>query len=256
MAAKRKIAAFDIDGTVFRSSLLLELVDGLIEAGMFPTKMRREFEREHERWLDRKGDYEVYIAKVVSVFARRVKGKPFTLGQKVARKIIAEKKDRTYRYTRDLVKKLKRQGYFLVAISHSPKFIVGPYGKKLGFNKVYGSIYEADASGRFTGNVERGRNKGSTFVSPSRGSQESFFTGKVAYEDMIQDKAAILAHVMKKFGVAKRGSVAVGDTESDIPMLQLVEKPLAFNPNQKLYRYAKKKGWKIVVERKDVIYEI
>ncbi len=73
---------------------------------------------------------------------------------------------------------------------------------------------------------------------------------------MIQDKAAIMRHAMKKFNGEYRGSVVVGDTESDIPMLKLAGKPIAFNPNQRLYRYAKKHGWKIVVERKDVIYEI
>jgi len=35
----------------------------------------------------------------------------------------------------------------------------------------------------------------------------------------------------------------------------MVDKPIAFNPNSKLYRYAKRAGWKIVVERKDVIYK-
>jgi phosphoserine phosphatase len=73
---------------------------------------------------------------------------------------------------------------------------------------------------------------------------------------MIQDKAAIFAHVMKKFDGSQKNSIAVGDTESDIPMMRLAADAIAFNPNQKLYRYAKKKGWKIIVERKDVIYEL
>ena len=53
-----------------------------------------------------------------------------------------------------------------------------------------------------------------------------------------------------------QGSIGVGDTESDIPFLEMVAKPVCFNPNQKLYRYAKRMGWKTVVERKDVIYEL
>jgi len=53
-----------------------------------------------------------------------------------------------------------------------------------------------------------------------------------------------------------KGSVGVGDTESDIAFLKMVEKPICFNPNQKLYQYAKRAGWKIVVERKDVIYHL
>jgi phosphoserine phosphatase len=52
------------------------------------------------------------------------------------------------------------------------------------------------------------------------------------------------------------GSYGVGDTESDISFLKLVEHPIAFNPNQNLKSAALKEKWAIVVEKKDVIYEI
>jgi HAD superfamily hydrolase (TIGR01490 family) len=227
---KRKIAAFDIDGTVFRSSLLLELVEEFIQQGLFAKSTRKAYEKELFRWLDRKGSYEDYIHKVVRVFAKQVKGIALKDGERAAKRVIAEKRHRLYRYTPKLISDLKKRGYFLVAISHSPKFIVGPFAKKLGFGKVYGSIYAANDAGRFTGKVE--------------------------FEDMIQNKAAIFRHVLEKFGGDPETSIAVGDTESDIPMLKLAGEAIAFNPNQKLYRYAKGKGWKIVVERKDVIYEL
>ncbi len=47
----------------------------------------------------------------------------------------------------------------------------------------------------------------------------------------------------------------MGDTETDISFLKMVDNPICFNPNKNLYNYAKKKGWEIVVERKDVIYK-
>jgi phosphoserine phosphatase len=50
--------------------------------------------------------------------------------------------------------------------------------------------------------------------------------------------------------------VAVGDTHGDIEMLEFVEQPIAFNPNKTLYDYAREKGWQIVVERKNVIYQL
>ncbi|MBI2097288.1 MAG: HAD-IB family hydrolase, partial [Candidatus Sungbacteria bacterium] len=34
--AKKRIAVFDIDGTIFRSSLLRELLESLITFGIFP----------------------------------------------------------------------------------------------------------------------------------------------------------------------------------------------------------------------------
>jgi len=73
---------------------------------------------------------------------------------------------------------------------------------------------------------------------------------------LISDKAKVLERAVQKEGLTLEGSIGVGDTEGDITMLSKVEQPICFNPNQLLYNEAKKQGWKIVVERKDVIYEI
>ena len=51
-------------------------------------------------------------------------------------------------------------------------------------------------------------------------------------------------------------SIAIGDAWGDIPLLEIVGNPIAFNPSMDLAKVAKQKGWRVVVERKDVIYEI
>jgi phosphoserine phosphatase len=56
--------------------------------------------------------------------------------------------------------------------------------------------------------------------------------------------------------LTREGSIAVGDTDGDIPLLESVERAICFNPNQTLYTQAKRRGWEIVVERKDVIYKL
>ncbi len=227
---KRPVAAFDIDGTVFRSSLLIELVERLIERDIFPHEARAEFDEERHRWLDRKGDYEAYINKVVQVFAKQVKGTPYEEVTNIAGEVIEEMRDRVYRYTRDLIKDLKQRGYFLLAVSHSPKFIADGFGFENGFDKVYGTFYTSGASGNFTGEIED--------------------------KELIFNKAAVLTRAVRKEELTLEGSIGVGDTESDIAMLEMVERPIAFNPNQALYTHAKRRGWPVVVERKDVIYEI
>ncbi|MBU6321081.1 MAG: HAD-IB family hydrolase [Patescibacteria group bacterium] len=230
MQKRRRVAAFDIDGTVFRSSLLIELVERLIEKGVFPAEARERYAKEEERWLDRKGDYEAYIAKVVELFGAELKGKPYDEVSYIAGEVIEEKKNRVYRYTRDLIKRLQKDGYFILGISHSPKFIVDGFGYEHEFDKVYGTFYASGASGNFTGEIED--------------------------KELIFNKQAILARAVRKEALSLAGSVAVGDTESDIAMLEAVERPIAFNPNQALYDHAKKRNWEIVVERKDVIYEL
>lgn len=227
---KRPVAVFDIDGTVFRSSLLLELVERLIAKGIFPAEAQHVYEEERVQWLDRRGDYRAYIEKVTQAFESQLKGVPYDEVANSAGEVIEEKKGRVYRYTRDLITDLKSKGYFLLAISHSPKFIVDGFGYEAGFDKTYGTFYTTGASGRFTGDIED--------------------------KDLIFNKAAILQRAVRKEELSLEHSVVVGDTESDIPMLEIATTPIAFNPNAKLYQHAKRRGWKIVVERKDVIYEL
>ena len=61
---------------------------------------------------------------------------------------------------------------------------------------------------------------------------------------------------MEKENLTLAGSIGVGDSESDIAFLKLVERPICFNPNNKLYKYAKSHKWEVVVERKDVVYHL
>ena len=59
---KRRVAVFDVDGTIFRSSLLIELVEVLIEKEIFPLSVRVDYEREKVRWLDRSTRPQAQIA--------------------------------------------------------------------------------------------------------------------------------------------------------------------------------------------------
>lgn len=226
----RKVAAFDIDGTIFRSSLLIQIVDRMMEEGVFDKRAEAEYARQKMAWLDRKGDYDAYIMAVIKVFVANIKGIEYAVFARIAEEVVAEQKDRVYRYTRDLILKLKRKGYFLLAVSHSPKGILDHFCKRLGFDKVYGMIYE-------TGPTDR-------------------FTGKIVEQHLILSKAAILQRAVLKERLTLNGSIGVGDTESDISFLDLVEEPICFNPNAKLYAHAKRNKWRVVVERKDVVYEI
>ncbi|MEK7567756.1 MAG: HAD-IB family hydrolase [Patescibacteria group bacterium] len=227
---KKKVAIFDVDGTIFRGSLLIELVEVLIERGIFKVEARRLYQDEKFRWLDRKGDYENYINAVVASFMKNLKGVTYGDFKDAADTVVARYHDRTYRYTRDLVIELRRKGYYLLAVSHSPKGIVDSFCKRLGFNKIYGMFYELGPSDRFTGTVSDAH--------------------------LIHNKGTILRRAILKENLTLSGSVGVGDTEGDIAFLELVDKPICFNPNKKLFTYAKRLGWKVVVERKDVIYKL
>jgi HAD superfamily phosphoserine phosphatase-like hydrolase len=226
----RKVAFFDIDGTVFRSSLLIELVEAGITADMFPKSIREIYAREREAWRTREGTYEAYINKVVEAFIAHIKGVHYGAFADVGRAVVEGQGGYTYRYTRDLIRDLRSKDYYLVAVSQSPKTILDEFCAQLGFDKVYGRIYELGPQDRFT--------------------------GVVTDVELIQDKSRIVARVFERDDVSPEGSIGVGDTEGDIPLLSSVEFPICFNPNSTLYTHAQEKKWPVVVERKDVVYTL
>lgn len=227
----QKVAFFDVDGTIFRSSLLIELVEQLITEKIFPSNAAEVFEVSHRKWLNREGSYEDYINDVIAVFLSNIKGVHYGDFADIGRRVVAAKSKKVYRYTRDLLDELKRDGYFLIAISQSPKTILDDFCEQYGFDKVYGRVYEIGPQDRFTGNVSE--------------------------EHLIKNKANIVKRVFDKHPeLTREGSIAVGDTDGDIPLLESVDRPICFNPNQTLYVQAKRNGWEVIVERKDVIYKL
>lgn len=226
---QQPVAFFDIDGTVFRSSLLVELVSALVREGVFPAHVSEEYEDAYRSWQAREGSYEAYIAAVVSAFRTHLKGVHYGDLADVGRQVVGVHSKRVYRYTRDLLQDLSERGYALVAISQSPKTLLDEFCAQYGFSKVYGRIYEIGPQDRFT--------------------------GAVVDEYLIENKAAIVDRIFSRHPEYTRvGSIAVGDTESDIPLLEAVEQPTCFNPNAALYAHAQQREWPVVVERKDVIY--
>ncbi|HVY67610.1 MAG TPA: HAD-IB family phosphatase [Patescibacteria group bacterium] len=227
---KTRLAVFDIDGTIFRSSLVVELSRALVAAGIFPKTALREMSREYLAWLDRKGTYQAYINRVVEIYNRRIAGQSLKRARRVAAGVIAQQKDRVYRFSRDLIKQCRRQNYFLAAISGSPSYIVELYARGMGFDWFCGTELEV-AGGKFT--------------------------GRVANLDPALRKDKVIRQLVGGYPALNLSrSLAVGDTESDIAMLKLVGRPIAFNPNQELAAAARRHGWRLVVERKDMIYEI
>lgn len=227
----QRVAFFDIDGTLFRSSLLIELVERMIDEGVFPTEASLEYEEYYRSWLARESGYDLYIDAVVKTFLNHIRGVHYGTFADVGRQVIVTESRHVYRYTRDMLHRLKHEGYYLVAISQSPKTILDEFCSAYGFDKVYGRIYE---------------------IGP-----QDCFTGRVVDEHLITNKANIVRRVFEHNNqLDKNNSLAVGDTDGDIPLLESVDEPICFNPNELLYRYAVRRGWSVVVERKDVIYRL
>ncbi|MBP7807418.1 HAD family phosphatase [Candidatus Saccharibacteria bacterium] len=225
----QKFAVFDIDGTLIRWQLYHAVVDRLAKKGLLGEDAKGQLDQARMHWKRREHPdaFHYYERALIGVYSQALPLLSTEQFDTAVGEIIQEYKAQVYTYTRDLITELKQQEYMLIAISGSHQELVEQIAKEYGFDIWQGSTYER---------------------------HEGKFTGEAAIAST--DKKARLQQIITDNKLSLDGSYAVGDSQSDAPMLEMVENPIAFNPDQKLYDLAKEQGWNIVVERKNVIYEL
>lgn len=225
---KDKLAIFDIDGTIFRKNLHFELLTELVNSGVFKKTTKEELIDLYGDWVNQRHTYEQHRDRMVKLYRKNIIGCQEEDIKKISQKVIKLNAQRIYIFTKGLMEEFRRDHY-LIIISGSPIEIVSEYAKYFQFDKFFGSIYEIDKKG--------------------------FYTGKEIFVP-VSNKGEVIGDFIKKKGISFKDSIGIGDTESDAKFLRLVERPIAFNPNKGLKAIAEFEKWEIVVERKDVIYEI
>jgi phosphoserine phosphatase len=206
---------------------MVELMKSLVFHKVFPQQASEMVSREYHLWINRKGTYQDYIDKVVLVFNKMIRDCRRADVVKVSRKVVDYFKDRQYVFTRNLTAKI-RKTHFLLSVSGSPMEVVEEYNKYLKFDEAIGTVFEI---------------KGSRY------------TGKRIL-DTAMEKEKVFNDFVAQNNFSLSNSIGVGDTENDVCFLKKVQRPVAFNPNANLEKIARRKKWRIVVERKDVIYKI
>lgn len=230
MAAQqgRPFAVFDIDGTLIRWQLYHAITDALGSRGHIQTETYQAMRDARMSWKRRSGgSFKDYERQVIGTYDAIIKTLTFTQLDEAIDAVFEEYKDQVFTYTRDLIAKLKAENYLLFAISGSQTEILAKIAEYYGFNDYIGSIYKRSKS-TFTGDK---------------------FVGS-------RQKDISLKKLVAKHNAKWENSYAVGDSLSDVLMLELVKNPIAFNPDKELFDHAKSKGWKIVLERKNMIYEL
>jgi HAD superfamily hydrolase (TIGR01490 family) len=228
-SAEGPLAVFDVDGTLFRRGLLPALTRRLVEEGVFSERVREELSEDYYAWVERRGSYDTYDRLVMDLFLRELEGVSVAELQRCARVEVETHGRRVHIYTRDVALRLKGAGYQLIAISGSPQEILDLFLKPLGFGRAWGTVLAQDARGRYTGEV---------------------------LQNPFGNKRRVMEEFLDSAQTGLESSVGMGDTISDVGFLEMVRTPIAFNPNRGLFDVARQRGWPIVVERKDVIYNL
>lgn len=224
-----KFAVFDIDGTLIRWQLYHVLVDKLAERGALGDNAKELLHESRMSWKRRENPdaFKQYEKTLVKMYESAVHNLSTEMFDEIVTKVIDEYKDQTYVYTRNLAKQLKNEGYFMLIISGSHHELIEQIGKYYGFDDWRGATYVRAGTG---------------------------FSGEK--NSPVKDKKAALEEMVAAHKLSNKDSVAIGDSASDISMLELVDNPIAFNPDRTLLKTARENNWPVVVERKNVIYNL
>lgn len=231
------VAAFlDIDGTLYRNSLMIEHFKKLVkyevvDPGVWHTSVKDAF----IEWRKRVGEYEDYMLELVDIYYEALKGRRAADLEFISNQVINLNGDIVYKYTRNQIYWHKKMGHKVFFISGSPDFLVGKMAQKYGIDGFKGTGYCTDEEGRYTGEV-------------------------VPMWDSVSKNKAI-DELAEAYDIDLSKSYAYGDTNGDYTMLLKVGNPVAINPAKDLLQQIKdhprlSKDTTIIVERKDVIYKL
>lgn len=233
---KKSAAFFDIDGTISREGLISEMFKKMIKYELIDnSKWYNEVEPAFTRWDKRVGDYDDYLQKMVDIYTETVQNTNSFHIAYIARKVIEQKGDRVYTYSRRKIKWHKAQGHIVIAISGSPIELVREMSEKYGMDDYRGTIYQVGSDGMYNGSI-------------------------VPMWDAESKRRAVL-EIAEQYNIDLSTSYAYGDTNGDFSMLKLVGNPFAINPTRELLTRIQKddalmQKIHIVVERKDVTYQL
>jgi HAD superfamily hydrolase (TIGR01490 family) len=120
----------------------------------------------------------------------------------------------------ELVRAHLDRGEPTFAVTGALADIVEPLTRRLGIHETIATVAAVDAAGLYSGAVERSCH------------------GSV--------KAAAVTAIAEERGIDLAASAAYGDSASDLPVLELVGRPHAVNPDKRLARVAAERGWPVL----------
>ncbi len=229
-------AFFDIDGTIFRNSLMIEHFKKLIKYEVInPSVWYSKIKPIYDEWEKRYGDFDDYLEALGKVYLDELKGVNKSYIEFIASQVINLNGDMVYKYSRDRILWHQKNGHKIFFISGSPDFLVSKMAEKYGATEYRGTSYLVDENNNFTGKIE-----------------------KMWDSD---NKYKTLSEFLEKYDIDLDLSYAYGDTVGDLSMLEMVGNPIAINPNRELILKIREheslsKKTTIIVERKNVIYKL
>ncbi len=233
--SKLTAAFFDIDGTIFRDSLMIAHFKKMREFKIInEATLDNSIFFSEQSWQKRRVDYDDFLLEISRAYGQGLMGVAYSDIMFTARHAVNSRADEVYRFTKSRIEYHHEQGHLIVFISGSPDFLVRHMAKTWGAHVYAGSKY-VFKKGVFTGHI------------------------KPMWDSV--SKLKTMSDIVKEYNIDLQKSYAYGDTHGDITMLKNVGNPFAINPARELLDNLNedeelREKTTVIVERKDVIYSL
>lgn len=215
----RAAAFFDLDNTLLRGASIFYLARGLYARKFFQTRDVARFAYQQVRFLigaENAGHVDEARATALSFIAGRAVEELQEVGEEVFEQYIAGK---IWPGTLELAHLHLDQGQRVWLVTAAPVEVATIIAKRIGLTGALGTVAE-HVNGHYTGRLV-----GDLLHGPA--------------------KAEAVRALAVREGLELERCAAYSDSANDIPMLSLVGKPCAVNPDRALRAHAREHGWRI-----------
>jgi phosphoserine phosphatase len=213
MNPKKSVALFDIDKTIYNQQSFFSVTKYLIDRGLLSADIWPKIEEELGKYNQKIQNYSYTANVLLNLFGNALVGKNSEDILNACKDYFMQNKSSFYSYFTDLLPVLKQTHDVYLVTTNS--------------QMVARSITDIfDLDGYLCTNLEVVDGK---------------FTGVIL--NSLADGKHIVSDLLSKYTA---NSIAFGDSENDIGMLEQVTVPVCINPTPELLVHAQEKGWTVV----------
>ncbi|WP_062077015.1 HAD family hydrolase [Demequina globuliformis] len=220
----RAAAFFDVDNTVIRGASSYHIARGLQRHGFFKAHDIFRFAWEQARYVmlgESREQMDQLREEALSIIKGWSVAEMIAVGEEVYDEVLAL---RIFPGTRALIDEHLAAGREVWFVTAAPQEVGSIIAQRLGATGALGTVAE-NVDGIYTGRL----------------------TGDMLHREAKATAVQALAHDR---GLNLEASYAYGDSINDGPMLETVGHPCAINPDGKLLKMAKERGWGVKEFRK------
>jgi len=223
---KIKLAIFDVDGTLFNGNLGIEFIKVLVQKELFTKEIGEKIFDWYNKYKNSEVEKSIAVDEIYKLYATGMKGINKVKADEISLETWQKVNGKMYKFVPKMVDLFKKQNYLIILLS----------GSLIEMVRILGNELQINEENIMAGEIEI---------------IDDFYTGNIiSYPGSADQKIEALMKLIQKkdINVDWKNSIAMGDNERDLKVLEMVGKPIAFNPNEKLRNVAKNNGWRITDE--------